>query len=424
MIMTRRAVTKHIALSLCIVFMMLILSLAPIQPIASEEKTEMYLTSSIERPYWPTEDWEVDYPENHGMNSSKLDRVEQTIDQMNYPIDSVLVIRDGYLVYEYYGEGWEANDLHMIQSCTKCVTSTLVGIAIEQGFIESVDSKMMDFFSSWTVQNVDSRKMNITIEHLLTWTDGMEFHEIDYSYDDPMNDLGQMWVSEDAVQYCLDRPMWNDPGESWWVNSGTLIILGGIIELQSGLSILEFADQYLGQSLGIDNVYWAQIRGGEAGGWYHTDGGLYMTPRDFAKFGYLMLNNGTWDGEQLVPEEWVVEATVPRIETGWTWSPSYEMFGYQWWVWPELGIYSAHGHYEQALYVYPAEDMVIVVTGNVPDGAGYPADSLVEYVIIPAIGLDEYLPQGVDMSIVFVSVTGVAVLATTIAFLIIRKKNE
>ncbi|MHA2160507.1 MAG: serine hydrolase domain-containing protein [Candidatus Thorarchaeota archaeon] len=391
----------------------------------------MHVQSSEARAYWPTIDWIVDTPENHGMNSTKLNEAEQTVRRMEYPIDSVLIVKDGALVYEVYGEGWDADDIHMIQSCTKCITSTLVGIAIEQGLIESVDSKMMDFFSDWTVQNVDSRKMNITIEHLLTWTDGMEFHEIDYPYDDPMNDLGQMWVSEDALQYCLDRPMWDDPGESWWVNSGTLIILGGIIELQSGMSILDYANQNLFGPLGIDNLYWAQIGGGEAGGWYHTDGGLYLTPRDFAKFGYLMLNNGTWDGEQLFSEDWVVEATVPRIETGWTWSPSYEQFGYQWWVWPELGMYSAHGHYEQALYISPSEDMVIVITGNVPDGSFYPADSLVEYFIVPAIGLDDdYLPDsvGTDLSpvvpILVLSVTGVVTLTTIVAFLVMRKKNE
>jgi CubicO group peptidase (beta-lactamase class C family) len=277
---------------------------------------------------------------------------------------------------------------------------------------------MMSFFTNWTIQNVDDRKMNITIEHLLTWTDGMEFHENDYPYNDPRNDLGQMWVSDDALQYCLDRPMWNDPGQSWWMNSGTLIILGGIIEIQSGMSILEFANQYLFEPLGIDNLFWSQIGGGAAGGWYHTDGGLHLSARDFAKFGYLMLNNGTWDGAQIVSEEWVAEATTPRITTGW--GGSYRFMGYQWWYWPGQRIYSAHGHHEQAVYVSQEHDLVVVFNGNVPDGEFYPADSLIRDQIIPAIdGESAPLPGFV------LALSGITVVAATtvIAIHVFRKRN-
>lgn len=404
---------RTVVYSLVVIFLLATLPLYSDPPASRMSELQNYSTASITRDYWPTDDWIMDVPENHGMDSTKLAEVEQTIDTMDYAIDSVLVVKDGYLVYEYYGEGWDADNIHEIQSCTKCVTSTLVGIAIDQGLIESVNSTMMEFFSNWTIQNVDERKMDITIEHLLTWTDGMEFHEIDYPYDDPRNDLGQMWVSADAVQYCLDRPMWNDPGQSWWVNSGTLIILGGIIEIQSGMSVLEYANDYLFGPLGIGTLFWYQIGGGAAGGWYHTDGGLYLTPRDFAKFGYLMLNNGTWDGEQIVSEEWVAEATVPRASTDW--GGSYELFGYQWWYWPSQGIYSAHGHYEQAVYVSPELDMVIVINGNVPDGDFYPADSLVRYQILPAV--DEYLAgtDGFPLNEVALILSGSALVVIAIA---------
>ena len=269
--------------------------LMPINGITSIIPVVRFDEADISRNYWPTDDWQTSTPEAQGMDSETLDGIELLIDDEGYEIDSILVVRGGYLVYEYYGGSYDQDDIHHIQSCTKCVTSTLVGIAIELGLIESVNSKMVDFFENWTIENMDDRKRNITIEHLLTWTDGMEFHEIDYPYDDPLNDLGQMWVSEDAVQYCLDRPMWNDPGESWWMNSGTLIILGGIIEIVSGMSVLDFAEEYLFEPLGISHFLWSKIGGGSAGGWYHTDGGLYLVPRDFAKFGYLMLMGGIAD---------------------------------------------------------------------------------------------------------------------------------
>ncbi|MHA2423934.1 MAG: serine hydrolase domain-containing protein [Candidatus Thorarchaeota archaeon] len=344
------------------------------------------ILSQVSRDYWPTDEWQTSTPEEQGMNSTKLNHMVDIIEEREYELDGVLIVRGGYIVYEYYTGTWDRDDRHHIQSCTKCVTSTLVGIAIDLGLIQSVNSKMVDFFDGWTIQNMDDRKRNITIEHLLTWTDGMEFHEGDYPYDDPRNDLGQMWVAVDALQYCLDRPMWSNPGESFWMNSGTLIILGGIIEIVSGMSVLEFANEYLFEPLGIDNVYWQQIRGGDAGGWYHTDGGLFLSHGDFAKFGYLMLNNGTWDDQQIVSQEWVENATEVYIQTGW--GAGYENFAYQWWIWPTYGTYAAHGHYEQALYVIPGEDMVVVFTGHVPDGSFYPADYLVSRFILPAVGVD------------------------------------
>jgi len=381
----------------------------PIGGITSIVPVVLFDEADVSRDYWPTEDWQASTPEAQGMNSEKLDEIELLIDDEGYEIDSILVVRGGYLVYEYYGNGYDQEDIHHIQSCTKVVTSTLVGVAIELGLIESVNSKMVDFFENWTIENMDDRKRNITIEHLLTWTDGMEFHEIDYPYDDPLNDLGQMWVSDDAVQYCLDRPMWNDPGENWWMNSGTLIILGGIIEIVSGMSVLDFAVEYLFGPLGISYFHWSKIGGGSAGGWYHTDGGLYLVPRDFAKFGYLMLNNGTWNGTQIVSQNWVENATKVFIETGW--GSSYEQFGYQWWIWPGQGIYSAHGHYEQALYIIPEQDMVIVFTGDVPDDTFYPADYIVTRYILPAAGVayTEPLEIGLD-ELVVLGIIGIVAL--------------
>jgi CubicO group peptidase (beta-lactamase class C family) len=400
----------------CSLFVILLMGSIPLYSGQASE----YERASIIRDYWPTDDWIVDVPENQGMDSAKLAEVEQTINQMEYAINSVVVIKNGYLVYEYYRSGYNADYVHMIQSCTKTITSTLVGIAIDQGLIENVNSTMMEFFDDWTIQNVDDRKRNITIEHLLTWTDGMEFHENDYPYDDPRNDLGQMWVSDDAVQYCLDRPMWNEPGAGWWMNSGTLIILGAIIEIQSGMSVYDYAQEYLFGPLGIDNFYWSQIGGGSAGGWFHTDGGLYLNAHDFAKFGYLMLNNGSWDAEQIVSAEWVQEATTPRISTGW--EGSYELMGYQWWYWPSQEIYSAHGHYEQALYVSPADDLVVVFNGNVPDGEFYPADSLVRNRIIPAIDGEGGSPR--DGTVLVVSGSALILIVAVVSIQVMRKRRS
>jgi CubicO group peptidase (beta-lactamase class C family) len=131
-----------------------------------------------------------------------------------------------------------------------------------------------------------------------------------------------------------------------------------------------------------------------------------------------MLNNGTWDGEQIVSEEWVAEATVPRITTGW--GGSYEIMGYQWWYWPSQGIYSAHGHYEQAVYVSPEHDLVVVFNGNVPDGEFYPADSLVSNQIIPSIEGEGGLPL-IEMVLFFL---GLFVISMVLSSLIMKKRNS
>jgi CubicO group peptidase (beta-lactamase class C family) len=354
------------------------------------ENESLSMILGQERSYWPTHAWATSTPEAQEMSSLRLDSMIDLIYSAELNVDSVIIVRNGLIVLEEYPDpNYSVNTLHMIQSCTKQFTSTLVGIAIEHGFIESVDAKVVDFFTDWDIENLDDRKRNITIRHLLEWTDGLDWHEIDYPYDDPRNTLGQMWVSDNAVKYCLDRPMVRNPGESWYVNSGTMIIAGGLITRATGLTVPEFAEEYLFGSLGIDSYYWSMIGGGRAGGWYHSDGGLYLTPRDMAKYGYLMLNNGTWDEEQIVSPQWVEYATSLQVQT--TWGEPYTGFGYQWYVMPSVNAYAALGHYQQSIFVVPEHDLVVVFTGNIADGDWYPDASFLQSNIIPAI--TQYSPS-------------------------------
>lgn len=342
-----------------------------------------------DRAYWPTSSWATSTPEAQGMSSERLDSMIDLIYAADLNIDAVIVVRNGIIVLEEYPDpNYDVSTLHMIQSCTKQFTSTLMGIAIENGFIESVDARVVDFFSDWDIENLDDRKRNITIRHLLEWTDGLDWHELDYPYDDPRNTLGQMWVSDNAVKYCLDRPMVRDPGEQWYVNSGTMIIAGGIITRVTGLTVPEFAEEHLFGSIGIDSYHWSMIGGGSAGGWYHSDGGLYLTPRDMARYGFLMLNNGTWDQEQIVSQQWVGDATNLQVQT--TWGQPYSGFGYQWYIMPSLGAYAALGHYQQSIFVVPEHDLVVVFTGNIADGDPYWDAGFLEYNIIRAV--TEYRP--------------------------------
>jgi CubicO group peptidase (beta-lactamase class C family) len=334
-----------------------------------------------------------------------LEAMMQDIDQNGHNIHSVLIIHDGYLVWEEYPrKSYGPNTLHMLQSVTKSFSSTLIGIALQHGLLDNTSQRMVDLFSDWMIANMDARKESITLEHLLTMTDGMDWHETDLPYDHPNNTLGQMWVSDDAIQHVLDRPMARDPGESWFYNSGTSILLGGILEEVTGEDVKDFAKEHLFDPIGIGSIIWYKTTGNH----YHTDGGLYMTPRDMARLGFLMLNNGTWNGNEIVSSEWVSEATRTHAMTPWT-----QGYGYQWWTFPDYGVYSATGHYEQKIYVIPEHDTVVVFTANIADEDPHPTDYFVFNYILQAIEIGiqeetEALDDLVNLSIAVLLVIPIA----------------
>jgi CubicO group peptidase (beta-lactamase class C family) len=324
---------------------------------------------------WPTQTWCTSTPEEQDMDPAQLDQMIEYIDEHKMAIDSILIVRHGQIVFEEYRNDYHETRKHHVQSVTKSFSSVLIGIAIQQGLIESVDQRMVDLFPEHAIANLDARKQRITLEHLLTMSDGMDWHELDYPYDHPENTLGQMWVSRDAVQHVLDRPMAREPGEAWAYNSGTSILLGGIIEQASGRDVLGFAREHLFDPIGIGDVVWTFTTGGH----YHTDGGLYLTPRDMARFGYLMLQGGTWDGREIVPAEWVARSSTAYYQTPWGYG-----YGYQWWVLPDGSGYGATGHYEQRIFVLPEADAVVVFTADIPDDDPNRADRLLYRFILPA----------------------------------------
>jgi CubicO group peptidase (beta-lactamase class C family) len=330
--------------------------------------------SKLDSAYWPTDEWRTSTPEKQDMDPAQLQQMMHLIDEQGFAYDSVLVVRHGHVVFEEYRNGYNQNTRHHLQSVTKSFSSMLIGIAIHEGFLDGVDQRLVDLFPDHTIANLDARKQRLTLEHLLTMSDGMDWHELDYPYTDPQNTLGQMWTSRDAVQHVLDRPMTREPGEAWAYNSGTSILLGGILEGATGRDVLDFAREYLFDPLGIGDVMWDKTTGDH----YHTDGGLWLTPRDMARFGYLMLHGGTWDGREIVSPGWVARSTEAHYPTG-----AGTGYGYQWWTLGD-GIFVARGHYEQKIYVVPEADMVVVFTGYIPDDVIPPTDGLLYRYILAA----------------------------------------
>ncbi|MFX1253282.1 MAG: serine hydrolase [Promethearchaeota archaeon] len=309
------------------------------------------------------DEWPTSSPEEQRMDSNVLNDVSE---MRSTGLHSLLVVRHGKLVFEkYYGDDnhyYTRDSKHVLYSATKSFTSALIGIAIEKGFIESTDQRVLDFFPEYTFSNVDSRKEAMTIEHLLTMTSGIEWFE-----GAATDDLGQSAFSLNSVQYILDRPMVTEPGTYYRYNSGASHLLSAIIQQTTGSTTLEFALEYLFEPLGIeesDVVWMADSQGNAFGGI-----GLFLTPRNMAKFGQLYLNNGSWEGEQIIPAEWVTVSTsdhiagLPIIGDARPRYPIATGYGYQWWISFNTS-YSAQGHNGKMIYVHPMEDLIIVFTSE------------------------------------------------------------
>jgi len=175
-----------------------------------------------------------------------------------------------------------------------------------------------------------------------------------------------------------------DPGEEWEYCNGASHLLSAIIAETTGYNTLDFAREYLFGPLGITDVKWDVHR--DPQGIYCGAHGLELTPRDMAKFGYLYLNNGTWEGEQIVPAEWVARST----ETSFLFWEN-EGYGYQWWTFPQSEIYFAKGQHDQDIFVIPEIDMVVVFTAS--HQTGYPNHGLLHHFIGAACNT-EILPGG------------------------------
>ena len=286
-------------------------------------------------------------------------------------IDSLVVVRNGYIVMEKYYAPYDQDTLHGVYSVTKSILSALIGIAIREGYIHNVDDPVLDYFSGRTFENDDDRKQTITLEHLLTMSAGL-----DWNWD-------EMIYSPDYVQYVLDQPLLTEPGTAFLYSSGNSQVLSAILQESSGLTAQEFAREYLFNHLGIEELSWnSDLTGISLGGW-----GLKLKPRDMAKIGYLYLNEGGWDGQQVIPAAWVEASTRSYIRVPEPLEPWEVFMGYSWWV-HEDGIYAAHGTKGQFIYVIPELDLVVVITGHLPDAQFTQPQRLIREYIIPAVITD------------------------------------
>ncbi|NDJ76049.1 MAG: serine hydrolase [Chloroflexi bacterium] len=326
--------------------------------------------------YWPTDIWLSTAPEEQGMDSTLLAEMLAFALEEQVNLDSVTVIRNGYVVTDAYFYPFNQGDRHNLYSVTKSFTATLVGIAIDQGYIADVDVPLVEFFPAREIANLDAAKRAITLRDLLTMSAGLTCDDADFFT------LGQMRRSPDFVQFMLDLPMSDTPGTRFNYCNGVSHLLSAIVQEATGQPLLAYAEQNLFGPLGITRPLWSQDPQGYTTGW--SD--LQLTPHDMARLGYLYLRSGQWDDEQIVSADWVTAATTAQLSTG-----QGGGYGYQWWV-PSDRMYMAAGYQGQYIFVVPSLDLVVVFTSSLGIDAGQYPFLLLEQYIIPAGESDEPLP--------------------------------
>ena len=356
----------------------------PVPPTATPvpEPTPTPVPVISDQDYWPTGGWRTSTPEEQGVDSESLAAlVDYLMSQSSYNIHSLLIIRNGHVIADAYFYPYEPHMLHDLASATKSFTSSLIGIAIDKGYIESVTQPVLELFPERTVANLDENKEAMTLEHLLTMRSGIRCPG--------EGATREMMASPDWTQFTLDQPVDTEPGLIYEYCGLNSHLLSAIIQETTGMSALSFGVQNLFGPLGVTNVTWPSDPQGNSWGW----GDMKLAPHDMAKLGYLFLNEGQWDGQQLVSAEWVDAAT------------SGISYGYQWWLKP-TGIYYATGVGGQEIWVLPEQEMVVVMTGSSGGGGtGAWGDLLMKSRILPLAESSESLAPNPD---------GVALLASKV----------
>jgi CubicO group peptidase (beta-lactamase class C family) len=347
-----------------------------------------YQTVSVDNPntaYWPTTEWQNSSPEAQGMDSLLLAQMLEDIVDNQTNIYSVMVIRNGYLVADAYFHPYTRDTKVHIQSVTKSVIGMLVGRAIQMGAVKSADETLVSFFPGRVFINDSQAKEAIRLSHLLSMTSGLDCQEFSATG-------SKMEQSSGWVQFMLDLPVESKPGTKFGYCNGNAHLLSAILEKTTTMNAREFANQELFGPLGIpvvDEADWGSDPKGYSIGGY----GLHLRPVDLAKLALLALQNGKWEDQQMLAANWMAESTTQKItkEDG-------SGYGYLWTVYPKQGRYAALGLGGQQIHVYPAKNLIVVVTAGLPSYAEAPEiEKMLTGYILPSVKSDTPLqenPQG------------------------------
>lgn len=301
------------------------------------------------------------------MNQEKIAEMEAIVAADYSNMAGMVILKDGKAVYEKYFCGCTEADRTHVSSVTKSILSILIGIALDKGYIHSVDQKVLEFYPEYTVKKGEKTIQNVTIKDMLTMTAPYKYKSNPYT---------KYFTSMDWVKFSLD--VLGGKGQVGEFRYAPIVgpdILSGILERAAGQSVFEFAKEYLFAPLGItvertitfhskeeqmafykatDISCWvAGPTGVNTAGW-----GLTLSPMDMAKIGQLFLNGGMWNGNRIVSEKWVSDSTSEQSR----WKQRDLPYGYLWWIGEQDNGYAAMGDGGNIIYVSPDKNMVVAST--------------------------------------------------------------
>jgi len=317
-----------------------------------------YQWPEIKRNYWPTAGWLSDPIEKHGISLDKMNIVDSMANSDN-SLRSLLVVKDGYIVFEkYYNQGGIDKSTE-VWSVTKCFTSALIGIAIDQGYINSTEKLMTEYLSEYPAFN------DISISHVLTHTTGLNWDESNQ----------QSWIqSDDWIEEALSRGFFTSPGKTLLYSSADSHFLSKLIKNSTGKSSGEYANDNLFIPLGIKFIPsnrqekytdWQELHSPIPNSWRQDNNGLeigafglHLTAREMAKFGFLYLNKGVWQEKTLISESWVEKSTIDYVHRTENFG-----FGFHWVITKRHNqlCFEADGWGGQMISVIPVLDMIVVI---------------------------------------------------------------
>ena len=281
--------------------------------------------------------WIEKSPESIGLDTIEVNQLMDFVKIPEFNTQAAILIQGNYIIAEYYGEGYDKSSLVTSWSVAKSFTSTLIGIAIDEGYINSINDPITNYLPEWEGKDQD----NILLKHLLAMQSGMDDHP-----------LAGVVFSTNMVKYSLDRDVLRPPETAFSYSNEDSMLLGEILENATGFSVQDYADKKLFNILEIEDKWWTDQAGNTV-----TYAGLDMNPRDFAKFGLMVAQDGKWENKEVVSSEWLETATNNYNDLA--------PYGFQWWTSnspdeKEYNFFSAKGLDGQLIYVWPEIDLVFV----------------------------------------------------------------
>jgi CubicO group peptidase (beta-lactamase class C family) len=302
------------------------------------------------------DDWEVSTPDEQGLDPMLVAELYYNASELE-KIYGLLVVKNGHLIAERYFNEGSIEQKARLQSVTKSFTSAMVGIAMDQGCLSSVDQKMLDFFPEYANQITDPRKKQITIRDMLQMRAGYPSEESDPALWDGL-------LSGHYPPLIEAFPLIDDPGTEFHYSNLTSNWLGIIVDRACGMNLKSYAKEHLFAPTSMEAGEWGTDWEGHNNGC----GDLHLTARDMARFGLLYLNDGVYEGQQIIPSDWVHDSLQTYSEHAWNNIGNFRGigYGYQWWSARagEQQVNFAWGHGGQLIVLVDELNLVIVVTAD------------------------------------------------------------